>query len=97
MPAAAAAVAAAGQVDRAMAQPADILLVDDDPDLLKLISLRLTSAGYRVRTADSGETALAALAIARPATVITDMRRSTVSLRGGRASAPRRAPDRRDR
>ena len=45
-----------------MAQSADILLVDDDPDLLKLISLRLTSAGYRVRTADSGETALAALA-----------------------------------
>src|SRR5436189_1314476 len=52
----------------------DILLVDDDPDLLRLISLRLMSAGYRVRTADSGETALAALAIARPATVITDMR-----------------------
>src|SRR5499433_2579157 len=57
-----------------MAQPGDILLVDDDPDLLKLISLRLTSAGYRVRTADSGETALAALAIARPAAVITDLR-----------------------
>src|SRR2546422_6838197 len=57
-----------------MAQSADILLVDDDPDLLKLISLRLTSAGYRVRTADSGETALAALAIARPAAVITHMR-----------------------
>src|SRR4051794_2552695 len=52
----------------------DILLVDDDPDLLKLISLRLTSAGYRVRTADSGETALAALAVARPAAVITDLR-----------------------
>jgi two-component system response regulator GlrR len=52
----------------------DILLVDDDPDLLRLISLRLTSAGYRVRTADSGETALAALAIARPAAVITDLR-----------------------
>jgi two-component system response regulator GlrR len=57
-----------------MANPGDILLVDDDPDLLKLISLRLTSAGYRVRTADSGETALAALAIARPAAVITDLR-----------------------
>src|SRR5213593_5264173 len=55
-------------------QTGDILLVDDDPDLLKLISLRLTSAGYRVRTADSGETALAVLAIARPAAVITDMR-----------------------
>src|SRR5579864_484759 len=52
----------------------DILLVDDDPDLLKLITLRLTSAGYRVRTADSGEAALAALAVARPAAVITDMR-----------------------
>ena len=52
----------------------DILLVDDDPDLLKLISLRLTSAGYRVRTADSGETALAAIAVERPATVITDLR-----------------------
>jgi two-component system response regulator GlrR len=52
----------------------DILLVDDDPDLLKLISLRLTSAGYRVRTADSGETALATIAVERPATVVTDLR-----------------------
>ena len=52
----------------------DILLVDDDPDLLKLISLRLTSAGYRVRTADRGEPALAAIAGERPATVITDLR-----------------------
>ncbi|MGH8802197.1 MAG: response regulator, partial [Casimicrobiaceae bacterium] len=52
----------------------DILLVDDDPDLLKLISLRLTSAGYRVRTAESGETALAAIAVQRPAVVITDLR-----------------------
>ncbi|MGI8894678.1 MAG: sigma-54-dependent transcriptional regulator, partial [Casimicrobiaceae bacterium] len=52
----------------------DILLVDDDPDLLKLISLRLASAGYRVRTAESGETALAAMAIARPAAVVTDLR-----------------------
>ena len=55
----------------------DILLVDDDPDLLKLISLRLTSAGYRVRTADSGETALATIAVERPATVITDLRNNT--------------------
>ena len=53
---------------------ADILLVDDDPDLLKLISLRLASVGYRVRTADSGEAALGALAVARPGVVITDLR-----------------------
>jgi two-component system response regulator GlrR len=52
----------------------DILLVDDDPDLLKLISLRLASAGYRVRTAESGEAALASIAVARPALVVTDLR-----------------------
>ncbi len=52
----------------------DILLVDDDPDLLRLISLRLTSAGYRVRTAESAETALAAIAVRRPAVVVTDLR-----------------------
>ncbi len=56
------------------ASAGDLLLVDDDPDLLKLISLRLTSAGYRVRTADSGETALAALAVERPGVLITDLR-----------------------
>ena len=54
--------------------PGDILLVDDDPDLLKLISLRLTSAGYRVRTAASGDDALASLATARPGLVITDLK-----------------------
>ena len=53
---------------------AEILLVDDDPDLLKLISLRLSSVGYAVRTAESGEAALAALAVARPAAVISDLR-----------------------
>src|SRR5215813_8954456 len=51
-----------------------ILLVDDDPDLLKLISLRLSSAGYEVRVADSGEAALGALAVSRPGVVITDLR-----------------------
>ena len=55
-------------------RPGDVLLVDDDPDLLKLISLRLSSAGHRVRTADSGEAALASLAVARPGVVISDLR-----------------------
>jgi two-component system response regulator GlrR len=55
-------------------RPGDILLVDDDPDLLKLISLRLSSAGHRVRTADSGEAALASLAVARPGVVISDLK-----------------------
>ena len=52
----------------------DVLLVDDDPDLLKLISLRLSSAGYTVHTAESGETALSALAVARPNVVVTDLK-----------------------
>src|SRR5881392_206190 len=52
----------------------DVLLVDDDPDLLKLISLRLSSAGYTVQTAASGETALSALAVARPNVVVTDLK-----------------------
>jgi hypothetical protein len=46
---------------------AQILLVDDDRDLLKLISLRLTAAGYAVQTAESGAQALAQLAWHAPA------------------------------
>jgi len=55
-------------------QLGEVLLVDDDADLLKLIVLRLSSAGYTVRTADSGEAALAALSIGRPAAVISDLK-----------------------
>jgi two-component system response regulator GlrR len=53
---------------------ATVLLVDDDPDLLRLLSMRLQSAGYRVLTAASGEEALARLAVTRPQAVITDLR-----------------------
>ncbi|MDT3737812.1 MAG: sigma 54-interacting transcriptional regulator [Denitratisoma sp.] len=53
---------------------AQILLVDDDRDLLKLISLRLSAAGYAVQTAESGAQALAQLAVAHPRVVITDLR-----------------------
>jgi two-component system, NtrC family, response regulator GlrR len=51
-----------------------LLLVDDDPDLLKLLALRLKATGYRVATAESGERALAMLASERPDLVITDLR-----------------------
>ena len=53
---------------------AHILLVDDDPDLLRLLSMRLTSAGYRVTAVASAEAALARLAIELPALVISDIR-----------------------
>ncbi len=51
-----------------------ILLVDDDRDLLRLLSIRLTAAGYAVITAESGEQAIAQLAATRPQLVITDLR-----------------------
>lgn len=51
-----------------------ILLVDDDPGLLRLLSLRLKSAGYNVTAAESGERALAILATWRPDVIITDLR-----------------------
>ena len=53
---------------------AKILLVDDDPDILTLVAMRLSSAGYQVRTAESGEKALAAFAVEQPQVLITDLR-----------------------
>lgn len=52
----------------------DILLVDDDPDLLRLLSIRLTAAGYRVILASSGEEALDRFSTQRPDLVISDLR-----------------------
>ncbi|HYY60280.1 MAG TPA: sigma 54-interacting transcriptional regulator [Burkholderiales bacterium] len=51
-----------------------VLLVDDDKDLLQLIAMRLSAAGYDVTAVESGEAALASLAVARPQVVITDLR-----------------------
>ena len=53
---------------------ASILLVDDDPDLLRLMTMRLQAAGHPVRTAGSAEAALAQLAVNLPALVISDVR-----------------------
>ena len=52
----------------------NILVVDDDPDLLRLMQIRLSAAGYGVATADSAEHALAQLTVARPRVVVTDLR-----------------------
>ncbi len=51
-----------------------ILVVDDDKDLLKLLTMRLEAAGYIVASAGSGEMALAQVAAFKPLLVITDLR-----------------------
>ncbi|PHV10505.1 sigma 54-interacting transcriptional regulator [Chitinimonas sp. BJB300] len=53
---------------------AHILLVDDDADLLKLLSMRLSAAGYRVTAVETADAALARLAIERPQLVLSDVR-----------------------
>ena len=53
---------------------ATLLLVDDDPDLLRLLSIRLKANGYSVHAVDSGARALAAIGAARPDLVLTDLR-----------------------
>ncbi|SEK55893.1 sigma 54-interacting transcriptional regulator [Nitrosovibrio tenuis] len=53
-----------------------ILIVDDDADLLELLSIRLTAAGYKVEAVQSAEAALNYLDVARPQLVISDMQMS---------------------
>ena len=55
-------------------EAARILLVDDDADLLQLIAMRLTAAGYAVTAVESGEAALASFAVSRPHAIVTDLR-----------------------
>lgn len=50
-----------------------ILIADDDVDLLQLLSIRLSAAGYEVETVECAETAINRLDLARPQLVITDM------------------------
>src|SRR5580765_2196201 len=51
-----------------------ILIVDDDADLLRLLSIRLRAEGYEVACATDSQDALNQLATFRPALVLTDLR-----------------------
>lgn len=53
-----------------------ILIVDDDADLLQLLSIRLNAAGYKVEAVQSAEAALNYLDVSRPQLVISDMQMS---------------------
>lgn len=50
-----------------------LLIVEDDPDILKLLDATLTFRGYRVVTARNGKEGLDAIQVMRPAIVITDI------------------------
>src|SRR5215218_7988975 len=52
---------------------ATILVVDDDPTIRTLITRVLTRAGYLVKEAEDGLSALDQIATARPALVLTDL------------------------
>lgn len=60
-------------------QPVEILIVDDDPHLRRLLCMRLESEGYAVRTAEDGERAMAEALRARPDLVLSDLRMYPVS------------------
>ncbi|MDH3899597.1 MAG: response regulator, partial [Gammaproteobacteria bacterium] len=51
-----------------------VLVVDDDQSLLRLLSLRLSAAGYAVTAVESGEEALAKLPQYNPHLIITDLK-----------------------
>ena len=50
-----------------------LLIVEDDPDILKLLDATLTFKGYRVLTAHNGKEGLEAIRMKRPAIVIADI------------------------
>ena len=50
-----------------------ILIVDDEPDVLKLLGERLSKAGYEVVKASSGKEAIALVEKTMPALVILDI------------------------
>jgi len=52
----------------------EVLVVDDDPAFLALLSKTLAAEGCSVRTADSGEAALAAVAAKAPELIFLDIR-----------------------
>ena len=57
----------------AAAEKSRVLVVDDEPQITRVLRTVLTSQGYQVRTAAEGEAALENFAEWRPELVITDL------------------------
>ncbi len=57
-----------------MSGPAHILIVDDDEDILRLLTMRLKARGFRVTAVGSAEAALVQIALEPPRVVVSDIR-----------------------
>ena len=57
----------------AVAEKSRVLVVDDEPQITRVLRTVLTSQGYQVRVAAEGEAALSSLSEWRPELVITDL------------------------
>ncbi len=56
-----------------LSDPSDILVVDDEPSVVEVVSLYLKREGYQVRQAHDGQAALIAINQRRPALVVLDL------------------------
>ncbi|MDD4183704.1 MAG: response regulator [Candidatus Omnitrophica bacterium] len=51
-----------------------VLVIDDEPDILKVISFRLKKSGYEILTAANGKIALDIISVNKPDLVLLDLR-----------------------
>jgi CheY-like chemotaxis protein len=56
-----------------MTRPTDILVIEDDTIMREALAEWLEAAGYRVQKAEDGSAGLAAVKVAAPALVVTDL------------------------
>ena len=59
-------------IEAALSPARTVLVVDDDPDIRDLVTMKIASAGFDVRTAADGEAALAAARAFMPDLVLLD-------------------------
>jgi CheY-like chemotaxis protein len=73
-----------------MPQPRAILLVDDDPNIIRLLTVLLVREGHDIKTAKNGWEALEILSDWQPALIILDM---SMPVMDGQAFLGRRQDD----